>query len=319
MEVLNLSLVILNDINSNLIVILGPTASGKTQLAAHLAKALNGEIISADSRQVYKGMDIGTGKDLFEYTIDNQTIEVHLINNKKAGEKYNLAEFQQDFQKSYDGILEKSKIPILCGGSGLYIQSVLKDFWQTQIPNNEALREALSLLGKDEIIEKVENHKTDLIFDKSSKKRMIRGLEILEYLKENTDFIPKRKNEIPYKIFGLNPSLQNRRNNISKRLKERLEKNALIDEVKTLLNNGVLAETLIYYGLEYKYVTSYILGELNYIQMYSKLETEIHRFAKRQMTYFRSMEKKGFEIDWIPESYNLVQKLNYILKKPQNK
>ena len=153
MEVLNLSLVILNDINSNLIVILGPTASGKTQLAAHLAKALNGEIISADSRQVYKGMDIGTGKDLFEYTIDNQTIEVHLINNRKAGEKYNLAEFQQDFQKSYDEILEKSKIPILCGGSGLYIQSVLKDYWQTQIPNNEALRESLSLLGKDEIIE----------------------------------------------------------------------------------------------------------------------------------------------------------------------
>lgn len=319
MEVLNLSLVILNDINSNLIVILGPTASGKTQLAAHLAKALNGEIISADSRQVYKGMDIGTGKDLFEYTIDNQTIEVHLINNKKAGEKYNLAEFQHDFQKSYDGILEKSKIPILCGGSGLYIQSVLKDFWQTQIPNNEVLREALSLLGKDEIIEKAEKYKTDLVFDKSSKKRMIRALEILEYLKENTDFIPKRKNEMPYKIFGLNPSLQNRRNNISKRLKERLEKNALIDEVKTLINNGVLAETLIYYGLEYKYVTSYILEELNYIQMYSKLETEIHRFAKRQMTYFRSMEKKGIEIDWIPESYNLVQKLDYILKKTQNK
>lgn len=319
MEVLNLSLVILNDINSNLIVILGPTASGKTQLAAHLAKALNGEIISADSRQVYKGMDIGTGKDLFEYTIDNQTIEVHLINNRKAGEKYNLAEFQQDFQKSYDEILEKSKIPILCGGSGLYIQSVLKDYWQIQIPNNEALRESLSLLGKDEIIEKAEKYKTDLIFDKSSKKRMIRGLEILEYLKENTDFIPKHKKEIPYKIFGLNPSLQNRRNNISKRLKERLKNNALIDEVKTLLNNGVLAETLIYYGLEYKYVTSYILGELNYIQMYSKLETEIHRFAKRQMTYFRSMEKKSFEIDWIPESYNLVQKLDYILKKTQNK
>lgn len=319
MGVLNLFLVILNDTKSDLIVILGPTASGKTQLAAHLAKALYGEIISADSRQVYMGMDIGTGKDLNEYTIDNETIEVHLINNKKAGEKYNIAEFQQDFLNSYDRIQEKSKTPILCGGSGLYLQSVLQDFWQTQIPNNEPLREYLSLLNKDEIIEKVEKHTSNLFFDKSSKKRMIRGLEILEYLKENTDFIPKRKKEIPFKIYGLNPVLQNRRINISKRLKERLENNALIDEVKTLLYDGVPSETLKYYGLEYKYVTSYILRELNYSQMYSKLETEIHRFAKRQMTFFRSMEKKGFEIDWIPESYDLGQKLNYILKKTQNK
>jgi len=317
--VLNLFLVILNDTENDLIVILGPTASGKTQLAAHLAKVLNGEIISADSRQVYRGMDIGTGKDLHEYTIDNQTIEVHLINNKKAGEKYNIAEFQQDFLKSYDKILEKSKIPILSGGSGLYIQSVLQDFWQTQIPNNEPLRDYLSLLSKDEILEKVEMYKTNLSFDKSSKKRMIRALEILEFLKDNTDFIPNPKKEIRFKIFGLNPSLQNRRNNISKRLKERLENNALVNEIKTLLNNGVTSETLNYYGLEYKYVTSFILGEVNYSQMYSKLETEIHRFAKRQMTFFRSMEKKGFEIDWIPENYDLVQKLDYILKKTQNK
>jgi len=268
---------------------------------------------------VYRGMDIGTGKDLQEYTINNQTIEVHLINHKKAGEKYNIAEFQQDFLKSYDSIQEKGKTPILCGGSGLYIQSVLQDFWQTQIPNNEPLRQYLSLLSKEQLIEKVEKHETNLSFDKSSKKRMIRGIEILEYLKANTDFIPNHKKEIPFKIFGLNPSLQNRRKNISKRLKDRLENNALVNEIKTLLNNGLPSETLNYYGLEYKYVTSYIFGEVNFSQMYSKLETEIHRFAKRQMTFFRSMEKKGFEIDWIPESYDLVQKLDYILNKTQNK
>ena len=297
--------------NTELVIILGPTASGKTQLAVELANSANGEIISADSRQVYKKMDVGTGKDLSEYTKDDAAIPYHLIDICEAGEKYNVARFQNDFTEVFEQIKSRNALPILCGGTGLYIQAVISDFWKMQVPVNQILRSELETLSNEHIFDNFSMFLTDYKF--SSRKRLIRHIEINEFLLKNPEFSKSEFTKIEYNIFGLNPALEIRRERISKRLKDRFEKQGMLAEVQNLLDAGVSAETLEYYGLEYKYISYFLKKEMTFEQMFSKLETEIHRFAKRQMTFFRSMESKGFKINWIPESLSKEEKLEYIL------
>ena len=293
----------------DLIVILGPTASGKTKLAVNLAKALNGEILSADSRQVYRGMDIGTGKDLSEY----QGIKYHLIDIVEAGEKYNVARFQTDFSNVIEDLKVQKKHPILCGGSGLYIQSLLSDFWQIHVPINRDFREVAGQLSRNQLEALFDKYNSEIEFDISTNKRLIRAIEICDFLKNEPDYVKVHsEHQLNYVIFGLNPDLKTRRERISKRLKDRIENQGMIEEVKKLLNQGVSHESLEYYGLEYKYISYYLRGELGYLEMLTKLETEIHRFAKRQMTFFRSMEKKGFKINWIPDELIEEEKLRFI-------
>lgn len=280
--------------SKDLICVLGPTASGKTKYAVKLAYETNGEIISADSRQVYRNMDIGTGKDLDEYNYNGVDIPYHLIDIAEPGSKYNIFQYQRDFHRVFQEINERGKQAILCGGSGLYIEAATQGYSLPQVPPNPALRAELELLSDQQLIEKLEQlkplHNTT---DTDSRKRLIRALEIAlsgdthiqEYLPISTRFI------------GISVSREERIKRIDKRLKERLE-GGMIDEVKCLLDSGISPEDLIYYGLEYKFVTLYITGELTYAQMHKSLETAIHQFAKRQMTWFRRMERRGIEIDW---------------------
>ncbi len=297
---------------TELIVILGPTASGKTELAINLAYQLKGEIISADSRQVYKNMDVGTGKDLAEYTKDGVEIPYHLIDSCEAGEKYNVARFQTDFAEVFEQIKSRDNLPILCGGTGLYIQSVISDFWKMQVPLNQNLRVELETFSNEHIFDNFSNFLTDYKF--SSRKRLIRHIEINDFLLKNSEFAKSEFTKLEYKIFGLNPALETRRERISIRLNDRFEKQGMIAEVQNLLDSGVSADVLEYYGLEYKYISYFLKNEMSFGQMFTKLETEIHRFAKRQMTFFRSMENKGIEINWIPDSLSKEGKLNYVLE-----
>jgi tRNA dimethylallyltransferase len=297
---------------TELIVILGPTASGKTELAINLAYQLKGEIISADSRQVYKNMDVGTGKDLAEYTKDGVEIPYHLIDSCEAGEKYNVARFQTDFAEVFEQIKSRDALPILCGGTGLYIQSVISDFWKMQVPVNQNLRVDLETFSNEYIFDNFSSFLTDYKF--SSRKRLIRHIEINDFLLKNSEFAKSEFTKLEYKIFGLNPALETRRERISIRLKDRFEKQGMIAEVQNLLDSGVSADVLEYYGLEYKYISYFLKNEMSFGQMFTKLETEIHRFAKRQMTFFRSMENKGIEINWIPDSLSKEGKLNYVLE-----
>jgi tRNA dimethylallyltransferase len=299
--------------NTELIIILGPTASGKTTLAVDLAYHLNGEIISADSRQVYRNMDIGTGKDFSEYVRQGKAIPYHLIDICEAGEKYNLARFQNDFNEVFEQIKSRDSVPILCGGTGLYIQAIISDFWKSQVPINESFRSELETLDTNIIFDKYRRYLKDYIF--SSRKRLIRRVEICDYLEKNPEFQKADFKGFSFTIFGLNPGLELRRERISKRLKDRFESQNMVEEVRNLLDSGVKADTLEYYGLEYKYISYFLKNEMTFEQMFSKLETEIHRFAKRQMTFFRSMESKGFEINWIPDNLKQEQKLKYILDK----
>lgn len=287
----------------NLLVILGPTASGKTKFAVEAARELNAEIISADSRQVYRDMDIGTGKDLSEYTLpDGQKIPYHLIDNCPAGSRYNLYEYQRDFAKALKDIQERNKFPILCGGTGLYIEAVLKGYTLPAVPENPALRASLegkSLAELSTILAGYKNlHNTT---DTDTPKRAVRAIEIAEYQAVH----PEIKSDLPLLkpyIIGLETEREERRRRITQRLQARLNA-GMIEEVKNLLQSGIQAEDLIYYGLEYKYLTLYVLGKLSYDEMSSQLETAIHQFAKRQMTWFRGMERRGLEIHWIkPET-----------------
>jgi tRNA dimethylallyltransferase len=307
--------VILKNSKPDLLVVLGPTASGKTHLAVHLAAAFEGEIISADSRQVYKKMDVGTGKDYDSYSVAGQRIPVHLMDIVEAGEKYNLAAFQHDFHDAFAQIKDKGKMPILCGGSGLYLQSVLSHFWQTQIGNNPGLREHLSQRTREELLKKMDSYGNTLKVDVSSTKRLIRGIEILEFLKENSSFQPNLPSPFSFEIVGLNPAVEKRRQDITDRLHHRIAKQGLIEEVEGLLSAGVPADTLVYYGLEYKYITWYLTGKMTFESMCEKLETEIHRFAKRQMTFFRSMETKGFGITWLPTEWPTATQIDFIKNK----
>lgn len=292
----------------DLITILGPTACGKTTFAAHLAKELGTGIISADSRQIYRRMDIGTGKDLADYTIDGQTIPYYLIDIVEPGYKYNLFEYQRDFLKAYEELKSQGKQPILCGGTGLYIESVLKGYRLSPVPDNPQLRESLGDKSLPELIEILKSYKTlHNVSDLDTCKRAIRAIEIADYYK-NTPVDKEPFPEIESTVIGLMIDREERREKISRRLKARLDE-GLIKEVSDLIAEGLNPEDLIYYGLEYKFVTQHVTGELTYDEMYSQLEIAIHQFAKRQMTWFRGMEKRGIHIEWIDSSLPMQEKV----------
>ena len=283
---------------SNLITIIGPTASGKTPFAVEIAKKINGEIISGDSRQIYRHMDIGTGKDLKEYNTEDGNIKHHLIDIRNPGEKYSLFDFQEDFDQAYKDIVSRNRIPILCGGTGLYIESVLKGYELMNVPKNQDLRDSLQNKSLDELITLLKEYKTlHNTTDTETRTRAIRAIEIAHYQQDNTAS-PRITKPLDSLIIGVSIDRDARRLKISRRLKTRLEE-GMIDEVKEILSNGVSAEDLIYYGLEYKFVTLYVIGEISYQEMITQLEIAIHQFAKRQMTWFRGMERRGLKINWI--------------------
>ena len=330
-----------------MITILGPTASGKTPIAAHLAATIGGEIISADSRQVYRRMDIGTGKDLADYVVrregvrregekesgekesgekerrsqetgDSRKVPYHLIDICEPGTKYNLFEYQQDFFDAYQDIQSRGAVPILCGGTGLYIEAVLKGYQLSPVPQNQALRDSLE--GKS--LEELTTMLTDLkarngsnmhnTTDVDSCQRAIRAIEIETYNLEH----PTPRRELPpvdSTIIGVDIDRELRREKITRRLKARLE-DGMVDEVKALLDEGIPADDLIYYGLEYKFVTEYLVGKLSYDEMFTRLEIAIHQFAKRQMTWFRGMERRGFKINWIDATLPMEEKISQILQ-----
>ena len=308
-----------------MITILGPTASGKTPLAAALAAEIGGEIISADSRQVYRRMDIGTGKDLADYqlsTLNSQlSIPYHLIDIREPGTKYNLFEYQQDFFEVYEDIRSRGAVPILCGGTGLYIEAVLKGYHLSPVPQNQELRDSLDGKSLAELTQMLTELKAKTgsnmhnTTDVDSCQRAIRAIEIETYNLEH----PTPRRELPpvdSLIIGVNIDRELRREKITRRLKARLEE-GMIDEVKALLDEGIPADDLIYYGLEYKFVTEYLIGQTTYDEMFSRLEIAIHQFAKRQMTWFRGMERRGFKINWIDATLPMEQKIAKILELSQ--
>ena len=297
-----------------MITILGPTASGKTPLAASLAARIGGEIISADSRQVYRRMDIGTGKDLADYG----DVPYHLIDICEPGTKYNLFQYQQDFFDAYNNIIGRGKIPVLCGGTGLYIEAVLKGYKLSPVPQSPELRSRLEGRSLEELTQMLTelkaktgsnmHNKTDV----DSCLRAIRAIEIETYNLQN----PMPRRELPpvdSLIIGVNIDRELRREKITRRLKARMEE-GMVDEVKGLLAEGIPPEDLIYYGLEYKYLTEYITGVSTYDEMFQHLEIAIHQFAKRQMTWFRGMERRGFKIHWIEATLPMEEKVNKILE-----
>lgn len=298
--------------NYELITIIGPTASGKTAFAAALAARLDTEIISGDSRQVYRSMDIGTGKDLADYVVDGKQIPYHLIDICNPGNKYNVFEYQHDFHKAFEEIRKKGKLPILCGGTGMYIESVLRGFKLLDVPQNPALRESLkgkSLAELEQILAsyKVLHNKTDV----DSAQRAIRAIEIEEFYKTEA---PDKREYAPINslIIGVDIDRELRREKISRRLRARLDE-GMVDEVRAILATGVKPEDLIYYGLEYKFLTLYIIGQLTYDEMVSQLEIAIHQFAKRQMTWFRGMERRGLHIHWLDATLPTDEKINNVL------
>lgn len=284
----------------NLICILGPTASGKTKYAVRLAAETGGEIISADSRQVYRGMDIGTGKDLDDYVFNGEKIPYHLIDIVDPGTKYNIFEYRKDFCKAFTDIISRRRQPILCGGSGLYIESVTRNYRLAEVPPDPQLRTELDKLSMDELTERLASmKKLHNITDLDSKKRIIRAIEIAMHEVNNpAEYCNSNLPQFSTRYIGISVSREERITRIDKRLKERL-KGGMIEEVERLLSGGLTPEDLIYYGLEYKYVTLYLTGKLTYNQMEEQLAIAIHQFAKRQMTWFRGMERRGIKIEWI--------------------
>ncbi|MBR4388412.1 MAG: tRNA (adenosine(37)-N6)-dimethylallyltransferase MiaA [Prevotella sp.] len=300
-----------------LVTILGPTACGKTTLAAQLALLCDGEIISADSRQVYRGMDIGTGKDLDDYHIDGHDIPYHLIDICEPGSKYNLFEYQRDFLLAYNDIQNREKQPILCGGTGLYLESVLRGYQLSPVPQNQPLRDSLEGKTLEELTLTLEclkqksgssMHNTT---DVDSPQRAIRAIEIETY---NLQHPTEKRNfpSIPSLVFGIDIDRETRRERISKRLRERLN-NGMVEEIRRILDSGVTSEDLKYYGLEYKFVTLYVIGQISFDQMFHDLEIAIHQFAKRQMTWFRGMERRGIQIHWLDATLPTTDKVNTIL------
>lgn len=323
-----------------MVTILGPTASGKTSLAAafayyisqhgivshskddtnaaHEHRYTSAEIISADSRQVYRGMDIGTGKDLADYTVNGTPIPYHLIDICEAGTKYNLFQYQQDFYDAYEDVLSRGALPVLCGGTGLYIESVLKGYHLSPVPQNETLRERLADKSLDELTVMLQELKTrngsvmHNRTDVDTAQRAIRAIEIETYNLEH----PTPERELPAVdslVIGVSIDRDARREKITRRLKARLEE-GMIDEIKGLIERGVPADNLIYYGLEYKYITEYVIGKTTYEEMFRGLEIAIHQFAKRQMTWFRGMERRGFTIHWIDALLPMEEKVQEIVK-----
>ncbi len=297
----------------DIVTIIGATAGGKTSLATHLALERNGEIISADSRQVYRGMDIGTGKDIQDYTVNKKKIPYHLIDIVDAGYKYNVFEYQNDFLRVYLDIKSRQKLPILCGGTGMYIESVLRAYKLIRVPKNYELTKKLELKSDKELIEILKTNKEPHNkSDTSTRKRLVRAVEIVLYLAKNPEIdinFPKIKSLNIQVVFDRN----SRRRRITERLKQRLQ-NGMIEEVEILIKNGVSPQTLIYYGLEYKFITKYILGELSYNEMFNSLEIAIHQFSKRQMTWFRRMERNGIKIHKIDGHLTMSEKIKKIIE-----
>ena len=295
----------------DLITILGPTASGKTPLAAALADRLGTEIISGDSRQVYRRMDLGTGKDLVDYTVEGRQVPYHLIDIVEPGYKYNVFEYQRDFLKAYQEITAKNKLPILCGGTGMYIESVLKGYRLLPVPENPELRASLEGKSLEELTGILEGYKKlHNSTDVDTAKRAIRAIEIEEYYKQQ----PAEYREFPSLkslIVGVDIDRELRREKITRRLKQRLDE-GMVEEVRGLLAEGIAPENLIYYGLEYKFLTQYAIGELTFDEMFHQLETAIHQFAKRQMTWFRGMERRGFTIHWLDATLPMEKKIEQI-------
>jgi tRNA dimethylallyltransferase len=292
----------------DLITILGPTASGKTPFAAALACDLDTEIISADSRQIYRGMDLGTGKDLDDYVVNGRQIAYHLIDIADPGYKYNVFEYQRDFLKAYEQISAKGRLPILCGGTGMYIEAVLKGYRLMPVPENPELRRSLADKSLEELTEMLSRYKSlHNSTDVDTVKRAIRAIEIEVYYADH----PVTEREFPAinsLVVGIDIDRELRRQKITRRLKQRLD-DGMVDEVRRLLDSGISPDDLIYYGLEYKYLTLYATGQMSYDDMFSKLETAIHQFAKRQMTWFRGMERRGFNIHWIDASMPMAEKI----------
>ena len=299
------------NIDNNFITILGHTAGGKTSVATHLAYKINAEIISADSRQIYRDMDIGTGKDLSDYTVNNKKIPYHLIDIKDAGYKYNVFEYQTDFLKVYDDLKKRNITPILCGGTGMYIEAVLKGYKLIKVPINDKLRAELEQYNLSELVKILSKYKKlHNISDADTKKRAIQAIEIADYYKNNNNInfeFPK----INSLIIAINFDRISRRKRITERLKQRLDQ-GMINEVEILLKKGLSYDDLIYYGLEYKFITEYLIGKLTYDEMFSRLKTAIHQFAKRQMTWFRRMERNGFKINWIDGYMSIDEKIEQI-------
>ncbi len=300
-----------------MITILGPTASGKTALAAALSAKIGAEIISADSRQVYKRMDVGTGKDLDDYTVGGIKVPYHLINIAEPGTKYNLFRYQQDFKTVYDDLTKRGVTPILCGGTGLYIEAVLKGYALSPVPQNTVLREQLAGKSLPELTSMLEELKCKTgsnmhnRSDVDTVQRAIRAIEIETYNLEH----PTQERMMPpidSLIVGVSIGREQRRERITARLRQRLDEEGMANEIKALLDSGVDAEDLIYYGLEYKFVTEYLIGTITYEEMFRGLEIAIHQFAKRQMTWFRGMERRGFTIHWIDALLPLDEKIKQI-------
>jgi len=298
----------------NLITTLGPTAVGKTGFAARIAARLNGEIISADSRQVYRGMDIGTGKDYKDYLVDGKAVLVHLIDIVEPGYEYNVYEYQQDFVRSFEDISSRNKMPVLCGGSGLYLEVVLKGYKLIRVPLNAERRRLFENMTDNELTELLSSYK-DLhnVSDTSQRKRLIRALEIEEYYTDHPE-ISLEYPQINPLLIGLKADREVRRARITERLTTRLEK-GMIEEAQQLVAEGLSYDKMIYYGLEYKYLAMYLQGRLKYDEMFVLLNTAIHQFSKRQMTWFRKMEREGFDIHWLDAELPADEKMRQLLSQ----
>lgn len=299
-----------------MITILGPTASGKTPFAAALAYELNSEIISADSRQIYRQMDLGTGKDLADYIVNGRAIPYHLIDIAEPGYKYNVFEYQRDFLAAYEDIRQRGLLPILCGGTGMYLESVLKGYKLMPVPENPELRARLANCSLEELTRQLSQYKTlHNSTDVDTVKRAIRAIEIEEYYAAHP--VPEREfPSLKSLIIGVDIDRELRREKITRRLKQRLDE-GMVDEVRKLIEQGIHPDDLIYYGLEYKYLTLYVTGQLTFDEMFRGLEIAIHQFAKRQMTWFRGMERRGFTIHWVQAELPMEEKIAFVKKKLQ--
>lgn len=295
----------------NLVTILGPTAGGKTSVAAHLAHNIGGEVISGDSRQIYRGMNLGTGKDLHDYVVNGKPVPYHLIDIVDAGYRFNVYEYQTLFIDAFSSITERGVTPILCGGSGLYLEAAIKGYRLIQVPNNLELREELATKSHEELVsmlasmKPLHNHT-----DTENRKRLVRAIEIETYYanRPQLDFEYPNLHNI---VFGVRFPRVQQRERITQRLRQRLSE-GMVDEVKLLLEKGVDPDILVYYGLEYKWLTQFVLGQISYNEMFEGLNTAIHQFAKRQMTWFRRMERNGIDINWIDGNLPMEQKLEFI-------
>lgn len=295
----------------DLIAIIGPTASGKTPFAAALAHRLHSEVISADSRQVYRGMDLGTGKDLADYVVQGESVPYHLIDIADPGYKYNVFEFQRDFLTAYQSMRKRGLLPILCGGTGMYVESVLRGYRLLPVPENPTLRQQLANYSLEELTQILSRYKTlHNTTDVDTAKRAIRAIEIEEYY-AHTPIEERSFPQLNSLVIGLDIDRNLRREKITRRLKQRLDE-GMLDEIRQLLSRDLTPDDLLYYGLEYKYLTLHVIGQLSYDEMFHQLETAIHQFAKRQMTWFRGMERRGIHIHWIDATLPLEEKIRQV-------